>query len=419
MTLEDPREDLFLPGRALPAGSALAARLAGEEPDQPQTRAHGIGGLVHDDDRTGTEHRSGGTHLPGLEGNVQVFAEEPGGRGAAGDEHLELVAVADPCAVTRRLEEVAEGRGALCDLEDARVVDVSRQGDQARAGRGLGACLAEGVHSVLEQPRQVGQRLDVVDHGRLHVQALGGREEGRLQSGHPAVALEGLDQRGLLTDDVGTGAPGEHDVDREVAAEDVAPDEVGLVGLVERRRYALLRMCHLSTHVQEHLCGADRVRRQQAALDELVWIALHEHAVLVGARFRLVTVDHDVAGPDVRRTEAPLHTGWEPRAAAAQQCRLLDDLADLRRGTFQRGAETFVSPVGAAVAVALQGVARGFGEPGRHDQRHVLTGTGGGVAEPVDDRVHDLLPFMSRRPHCWRRPRHARSTRAWTGPAAR
>ena len=68
------------------------------------------------------------------------------------------------------------------------------------------------------QPRQVGERLDVVDDRRLAVQADGRGEERRLQARHAAIAFEALDQRRLLADHVRAGAPVQHDVDTEVAS---------------------------------------------------------------------------------------------------------------------------------------------------------------------------------------------------------
>ena len=77
----------------------------------------------------------------------------------------------------------------------------------------------------------------------------------------------------------------------------------------------------------------DRVAGDEHALDELVGIALHEDAVLVGAGLGLVAVDHEVAGPHAGRAEAPLHAGREAGAAPAEQAGRLDLLDDLRRAS--------------------------------------------------------------------------------------
>ena len=64
---------------------------------------------------------------------------------------------------------------------------------------------------------------------------------GGFNRGIAAVALEALDERGLLADHVGTCAPVQHDVDAEVGAEDVLADVAGGIGLVQRGGDTLVR----------------------------------------------------------------------------------------------------------------------------------------------------------------------------------
>src|SRR5581483_11255611 len=77
---------------------------------------------------------------------------------------------------------------------------------------------------------------------------------------------------------------------------------------------------------------ADRVGRDQDALEEHVRAVLHDVAVLRRARLGLVGVDDHVLGLGrVALDEAPLHARREARAAAAAKARGLD-LVDDRRG---------------------------------------------------------------------------------------
>ena len=221
-----------------------------------------------------------------------------------------------------------------------------------------------GGGTVAQQPRQVGQRLDVVDDRRLAVQPDGGREERRLQARHPAVALEALDERRLLADDVRAGAPLHDDVDGEVGAEDVLADVAGGVGLVERRGHTLLGGGHLAADVEEALREAGGVAGDQAALDQLVRIELHQQAVLVRAGLALVAVDDEVARPHALRREPPLHAGREAGAAAPEHGGRADLLVDGLRRAPQRGSEAGVA-VGGEEAVERVGVL--VPEPRRHD----------------------------------------------------
>ena len=234
------------------------------------------------------------------------------------------------------------------------------------ARRLLGAEGGEGGGAVVEDPRQVGERLDVVDHRRLQVEALGGREERRLEARHAAVALEALDEGGLLADDVGAGAPVQDDVDGEVGAEDVLADVAGGVGVVEGLGDALLGQRHLAADVEERLGGADGVAGDEHALDELVRVLLHEEPVLVGAGLGLVAVHHEVARPHAGRAEAPLGAGGEAGAAAAEEAGRLHLVADRGGRLGQRRLQALVAAGG---EVAVEGVPVVEVEAGGDDRR--------------------------------------------------
>ena len=220
---------------------------------------------------------------------------------------------------------------------------MTRHRDHAGTGRRLGAELLVGVGAVHQQPWQVAERLDVVDDGGLTVEADGGREVRRLEAGHAPVALERLDERGLLADDVRAGAPRERDVDAELGAQDVLADVALGVGVVERLGDALLSQRHLAANVEEALGEAEGVAGDEAALDQLVRIALHEEAVLVGAGLGLVAVDHQVVRELAGRHEAPLDAGREAGAAAAEHGGVADLVVDGGRCAVERPAQTLVA----------------------------------------------------------------------------
>ena len=163
----------------------------------------------------------------------------------------------------------------------------------------------------------------------------------------------------------------QHDVGAEVAAADVRAHIPRRVGLVERGGEALGGQRHLAAHVQEALRETQRVAGDEAPLDELVRVALHEQAVLVGAGLALVTVDDEIARPGVRRAEAPLHPRREAGAAASQQAGRPHLGVHRGRCCGQRPAQALVA---AGSEVAPEGVAVGEVPPGGHDH---LGGVGG------------------------------------------
>ena len=140
-----------------------------------------------------------------------------------------------------------------CSTSYAGPPDVAGHGEQAGSRGGLGAEAPVGLGAVFHDPRQVGEGFHVVDDRGPSVEPDGSREIGRLQPGHSPIALEALYEGCLLADYVGTGAPVQDDVDREVGAEDAGPDEVRGVRLVERCGNPLLGQRHLAPDVEEAL----------------------------------------------------------------------------------------------------------------------------------------------------------------------
>ena len=96
-------------------------------------------------------------------------------------------------------------------------------------------------------------------------------------------------------------------------------------------REAFVAERELAPHVHVRDVALHRVRRDRDALDELVRIALEEHAVLERRRLAFVGVHDEIARERVGRQERPLLRGREARAAAAPQARQLHLLLDVGR----------------------------------------------------------------------------------------
>ena len=89
-------------------------------------------------------------------------------------------------------------------------------------------------------------------------------------------------QRRLLAADVGAGAVVDDDV--EVPAVDVVlADQLGLVGLIDRRLQALALADELAAHVDEAGVRPHGEGGEQRALDQQVRIVAHDLAVLARA----------------------------------------------------------------------------------------------------------------------------------------
>jgi hypothetical protein len=248
---------------------------------------------------------------------VEVLREQPLERRAAGQEELQLAVVAD--AAAEPVDDVAE-RAAVRDLVVARVLHVPGERTDAGTGRARDAELGVLLASHRDDVRQRRQRLDVVDDRRLRVETFD-RGERRLQPRHAALALERLEQRGLLAADVRAGATVHDDLEVEARTEDVLAEVALRLRLRDRRHQPVVAERELAAAVDEREVALDRVRRDHDALEQLVRVALDEHPVLERRRFAFVTVDDEVAREAVLRQERPLLAGREVRTAAAAQAR--------------------------------------------------------------------------------------------------
>jgi hypothetical protein len=87
----------------------------------------------------------------------------------------------------------------------------------------------------------------------------------------------------------------------------------------------------LAADVDEDGSRLDRMRRDQAALDQQVRVARHDLAVLEGARLRFVGVDDDVLARVLHVDQRRLPSHREAGAAAPAQRRVCNRLHDCGR----------------------------------------------------------------------------------------
>ena len=256
------------------------------------------------------------------------------------------------------------------DLVDAGSSHAPGQREQPGARRSALAEGGERASAVRHDPRDVGQRLDVVHDGRLAVEADHGREERRLDPREAALALQGLEQRSLVAADVRAGAGVHDDVEAEARAEDVAPERAVRVGVVDRGQHPLEAEGELATDEDERPRDLERPGRDDDPFDQLVGVSLHEEAVLEGRGLGLVAI-HDEVRDRVFLQHRPLAPRREPRTAAPEQRSGVHLLGDCRGGHRERTAERLVA---ARREVARERVAVVEPDPGRDDLRGVELG---------------------------------------------
>ena len=169
----------------------------------------------------------------------------------------------------------------------------------------------ERARAVADDPGHAGQRLDVVDEGRLSAKApFDG--VGRPQLGHAALPLERLDQRRLLAADECARALAD--------LEAQPPQEAALLGLPDGRPHVAHGQRVLRADVQVALGGADGVGRDGQPLQYPVRVGFQHQPVHERARIAFVAIADDVLdGARLRAPERPFPSRGKTRAAAPAQ----------------------------------------------------------------------------------------------------
>ena len=333
---QDPLQDAGGPRGAFSALRALGAGLVGVEPGQPPDLVDHVGAVVHDDHAGRAEHRALLHHaLVVEERRLGLLHVHDRHRGAPRNHGLELPSRGR--AAAHVVEDVPHRR-AHRHLVVPGPLHVAADRDQLGAGA-LGVAEAERLvpgGALVDDVRDRGQRLDVVDRGR-HPEDARHRREGRLDARVAALALDRVHHRGLFAADVGAGARG--GARSRSASRCRRRCRPARRWRTPRRRRAhhLPWLGELAADVDVAALRPDRVRGDGAALDQRVRGPPHDLAVLEGAGLRLVGVAHQVVRlHHFLGHERPLEAGREAGAAAAAETGRLHLLDERLAGHAQR-----------------------------------------------------------------------------------
>ena len=315
-------EDVGEPPGALAARRALAAALVAVELRQAPRRAHDAAGVVHHDAPAAAEERAHAAQGLVVERHVERVDADHGHRRSAGPHGLHLAAGAQ--AAGHVVDELAQGGLAQHHLEVARVQHMTRYREQLGARALLVAHGGVPVGPAVHDGRQRRQGLHVVDERGAAIQPGHGRER-RLEARLAALALEALEQRGLLAADIGTGTAVHRDVERPARPEGVGAQPsrgAGLGdGVVQHPGLGLV----LAADVDVRALAPHGVRGDGDALDQLEGVVLDDLPVLEGAGLALVGVAHHVGGlAGVLGQERRLAAHGESGAAAAAKARAVE-----------------------------------------------------------------------------------------------
>ncbi len=144
------------------------------------------------------------------------------------------------------------------------------------------------------------------------------------------------------------------DIEIEIPAMDIVlADQFLGIGFVHRALQGLALADELAPHINVAGMRAHREAGDQAAFHQRVRIVPHDVAILAGAGFALVGIDHQIMGPLLHFLghEGPFEAGGETRAAASAQARFFH-LVDNRLGATLQ--DRLGAVPGAALARAFQ-----------------------------------------------------------------
>lgn len=276
------------PLASLAARRALAAALVLVEGGETADGADDIGSLVHDDDGRGSE--TGLRIFQGVEVHELVVTDGLGNHGcggSAGDNSEQVIpAAADAAAVS--VDQLAERDGHFL-LDCARVIDVAGDTEELGAGVAFTTEASEPAGAAAHDSGCHGDGLDV-GNGAGATEGADGRGEWWLETGLAGLALEGLDEGGLLAADVGTGTAVDVDVEVVAGLAGVLADLAGLVGFVnsalEDSRFVVEFAADIDVGGVGVHCSSD----DQAALDQLLGVFPHDLSVLASSGFTFVGV---------------------------------------------------------------------------------------------------------------------------------
>lgn len=286
--------DLLRPLAALSARCALAATLVSVEVAETADTSNNIGTLVHDNDGSGTE-----TRLAILEGIkvhqlfvADVLGENGSGR-TTGDDGLEVVpSTSDTTTVL--LNQLSERDGHLLFDSDG-VVDVAGDTEELSALVSLTTEASKPASTSSANSRSDSDSLDIGDSGGASEKTDSSRERG-LKTRLSGLALEGLDQRGLFTTDVGTGTSVDENIEIVTRIAGVLANQSILISLVNRVLENGGLVDEFASDVDISSGCVHRSAGNETALDQLVWVLSHNLSIFARSGLAFVGIDDEISG---------------------------------------------------------------------------------------------------------------------------
>src|SRR6185503_18842052 len=109
-----------------------------------------------------------------------------------------------------------------------------------------------------------------------------------------SLAFERFEQAGLFSADVRTGSRMQNDIEIEIGSEDFLSQKPFRLRLAQRLVQDAISQREFSPDVDEREVTIDGIGGDDHAFDQLVRVALENHAILAGARLTFIGVAAEV-----------------------------------------------------------------------------------------------------------------------------
>ncbi|MNR05606.1 hypothetical protein D3C85_1216480 [compost metagenome] len=265
---------------------------------------------------TVTKHGADGRKGFVIQRCIELRRWHPGAKRAANLCGLQRPATGGPAAVV--FHQFAQGQ-AKGPFHQTAMTNIARQLEGHGAQGTAHAVIAIELRTLGQNQRHRGQSQHVVHQRRQAEQTLQGRNW-RLGTNDPALAFEGVQQRGFFTTDVSTGTDSHFHIEGLAAAADIGAEVTGVSGDVQRRTQRGHSIGIFRANIDVAVSGPDAETGNGHAFDQQEGVAFHQHAVGESAGVAFVGVAYDVLLRSFGRTyRAPFDPGGESRAATATQ----------------------------------------------------------------------------------------------------
>ena len=185
------------------------------------------------------------------------------------------------------------------------------------------------VRPAPQDRRHHGNRFHIVHRGGRAIQA-GPRREGRLHARHALFAFQAFQQRRFLATDIGPGPVVQVQIIVPAGPGGILAQQARVIAFVQRRLQGFALADVFAPDVDVAGIGPHREPGNQTALDQRMRIVPHDLAVLAGAGFGFVGIDHQIGRASVGHLghERPFQAGGKARPAAPAQPAGLDLIDD-------------------------------------------------------------------------------------------